>query len=301
MSIVLLLIFSQGCSDVSDDNNTSDSTKTDESNKNVFNAITNGILFSGASVLNGAPPKATNNPGDAYLTVPSDTPVNLEPNASGELSIKVNDMPAGQNFNVNVQFGSSTQYIIIPIDNSNGLIENIVNNGGSGTLNIPFSLPPSICDNIDKIQHQIDCYESVDIGGGAMVSKQTARRMLLACGNESGSGDFATGADDYCVDDYPREACSILNEQNMIKTSYKENQTCSSAFPQSTIELNIDYSCSSDELSSSCGACAIENSNRAVDLEYTNIEDVMSKQLENYRLNPEARRSITFTPTEPTI
>ncbi|MCP4407429.1 MAG: hypothetical protein GY807_06665, partial [Gammaproteobacteria bacterium] len=55
-----------------------------------------------------------------------------------------------------------------------------------GTLNLPFSLPANLCDDIPDIQHQIDCFESVDVGSGLQVSRETARQLLLDCRNGGG-------------------------------------------------------------------------------------------------------------------
>lgn len=79
---------------------------------------------------------------------------------------------------------------------------------------------------------------------------------------ESGSFDapyeatFATGDNDYCAENYPLEACDLLNDDSGTETRFSANQSCASAFPDST---NLgDFGCSGQGIFSSCGACGVD-------------------------------------------
>lgn len=291
---------SDGDSD-SSGNGSSDNGGT--TTQNVDDVVTTGITFVGGALKDGAPPAPTNNQGDVSLTTPSSTPAEITPGQSSSLDITLNDMPAGQNFDINVRFGSSNNYINIPIDDSNGVITGLVNSGGTGTLNLPFSLPANICDNVADIQHQIACFESVDVGGGVVVSKETARQLLLDCG--IGDGGFATGDNSFCSDDTSQEVCDNLrdginnNQLGVIAvTRFALGSTCSQSFPNATVLPDVgDATCSGLGLPN-CGACAVDVnvSNVTSKPDPLALEQSIYDQLIQFQNNPEARRRITFTP-----
>lgn len=278
-----------------DDGGSSDATtKTGDPD----DAMTAGISFSGGSVVSGTPPAATNNPGDITLTSPTD-PASVSPGGSGTMSITINQPPGTiASMDVNVRFGNAGSFINIPVNSS--ITSQLAGTTG-GVLDIPFTLSSSVCNNIADIQHQIQCYESVDIGGGVNVSPATARQMLLACGTASDGGDFATGPGDYCADDYPIEACTELNNTAGINSSFTSGQACSSAFPSSTV-LG-DYDCTTSGVFTNCGACAVDVNSKPVasstgaDPVYT-VEEAMYEAFSEYQTNPDAQSKITFTPFE---
>jgi len=262
----------------------SDSESSSPSYAAADQEVTENISFSNGTLIQGAPPAATNNPGDPYLTEPVTSSNAITPGSGGELQITLNNMTPNQAFDVNVKFGTANKYVRVPVSAAT------IGNNTGGTLNLPFSIPSSICDNIEDIEHQIKCYESVDIGNGVKVSKQTARTMLLACSSNSG---FATGPNDYCADNYAIEACDILGTSGVL-TQYVANSSCASAFPNSYI-LG-DYGCTSSGSFTSCGACAVQVSSTASPSRSSSLEDQMFEELQRLATDPELQKKITFTP-----
>ena len=137
--------------------------------------LTSSIAFEGGTIIDGRPPTPTNNSGDPQLSGAPATPSTLAPGDEGTMSIGFSDVPADTPFDVNIRFEGADQYINVPMDPA------LTGGGTSGTLNLPFSLPDSVCDNLDDIQHQITCYESVSVGG-VSVSLEQARQIVLDCG-----------------------------------------------------------------------------------------------------------------------
>ena len=148
--------------------------------------LTNSITFEGGTVIDGRPPAPTNNPGDPQLAGAPATPSTLAPGDEGDMRIDVANIPADTPFDVNIRFEGADQYINVPIDpasvgNVSGTLMRASAVGStSGTLNLPFSLPDSACDNLGDIQHAITCYESVSVGG-VSVSLEQARQLVLDC------------------------------------------------------------------------------------------------------------------------
>lgn len=161
-------------------------------------ALTKAITITGGTLVDGQPPAATNNPGDPYIVNEMLAAPTITPGSSGELSVNVRQMPLNTtSFNVNIQLNSSTNQFIQVNVNDPGLISTLASQGGSGTINLPFSVDSSVCDNIDDIQHQVQCYESVSLPDGSVVTTQTAQDMILACQSitPSDSGNLVTIVD----------------------------------------------------------------------------------------------------------
>ena len=170
-------------------------------------AVTEGITFSGGTVRSGAPPQATNNPGDPVISgSPSSSTSTLQPGSQGSLAISYSSVPANTPFDVNVRFAGADQYISVPISPS------VTGGATSGNLNIPFSLQQQICSDLDNINHQITCYESVSVGG-TRVSREQARQMVLSCG-DGGDGDDP-GPGSFCFYNYAEGACDIVRESTL--------------------------------------------------------------------------------------
>lgn len=252
----------------------------------------------GTQSKTGSFPSPTNLANNISLTSPSSSTTTLSPTSgSANLPISMTNAVPGQNTNVNVKFGSGSSFVSIPVSGS-------TITSSSGTLNVGFSVPSSICDNVADIEHQISCYEQVTLADGSQVSSQTARQMLLACGTGgSTGGGFATGPNDYCADNYPSQSCTLLNDQSGWTTQFASNRTCASAFPNSTVLA--DYGCSGSGLSP-CGACGVQvtstastgNEIKATESGIT-AEDAMNNALINAVNNPETSGlTVTFTPAE---
>ena len=136
--------------------------------------LTDSIAFEGGTVWAGRPPAPTNNPGDPQLSGAPATPSTIAPGVEDTMGIGFSNVPADTPFDVNVRFDDANQFINIPIDTA------ITGGNSSGTLNLPFSLPASACDNLAAVKHQIECYESVSVGG-VSVSLEQARQLVLDC------------------------------------------------------------------------------------------------------------------------
>lgn len=169
--------------------------------KRPADELTKAISFNGGTVRSGSPPRATNNPGDPQLSGAPSTPSTMSPGTQGSMSIGFSNVPPNTPFDVNVRFDDAGSYINIPIATS------ITQGSTSGTLNLPFSLPSSVCDDLDNIRHQIACYESVSVGG-TTVSKEQARQIVLNCG--SGGATTYSGSGSFCAYNYPKDACDIV-------------------------------------------------------------------------------------------
>ena len=137
--------------------------------------LTRAITFTGGTVKDGRPPAPTNQPGDPELSGAPPTASTIAPGDEGSMSIGFSNVPANTPFDVNIRFAGADQYINIPIDPT------VTGGNTSGTLDLPFSLPASVCDDLGDIQHQIACYESVSVGG-VSVSLEQARQIVLDCG-----------------------------------------------------------------------------------------------------------------------
>ena len=154
--------------------------------------LTGSIGFAGGTVRSGRPPAATNNPGDPRLSGAPSTPSTVTPGMQGTMQIDFADVPANASFDVNIRFDDADGYISVPQ----------VNGGStSGTVDLPFSLPEAVCENLEDVKHQIMCYESVSIGG-VRVSAEQARQLVLDCGppeEPTGSGFVPVPAAPQCL------------------------------------------------------------------------------------------------------
>lgn len=314
-----LISCSSGGGDSGSATATDDAVTTD-----AATALTQGISFAGGTVVTGTPPTPTNNPGDPSITNPPllEAP-KWNPGKVGALDIQIQDIPANTtNFNVNIQFGQSTNsFIQIPI-NDPSLLSSIASSGGAGTLSLPFSVPPSVCDNIADIQHQITCYESVDLGGGNVVSKEVAQQMILAC------DDTTASLPNSCGDNVLQQDCASLDNQTGVIANYVSGATCASSYPNLTYDSSIlDPSCSSytqgtslpdlyDDTSfifnGDCGACAYDITDAASSLSFAKkaggtdgqdaaaiLNAAIQDQLMEYATDSAlARKKITFTPNK---
>ena len=270
-------------------------------NEDPNKVLTNSLNFSGGTVVQGQPPEPTFNPGDPVVQQGTGT-TTVSAGSSSSLGVTVSQLPPNQDVQVNVQFGNSNSFIQIPVSQST------LGGATSGTLNLPFNVPQGICDNVDDIQHQIDCYEQVQLPDGSVVSKQAAQSMLLACGSGGGSGFNSASA--FCADDYPKDACDILaSNQGYGDWEYASGSSCSSAYPNA--QSLGGYSCASSGVYSDCGACAIADTSTVQtsgseskkltaaahsEEDRAAITAAIYEQLREYQYSAEARKRITFTP-----
>lgn len=243
----------------------------------------------GTQSKTGSFPSPTNLANNISLTSPSSSTTTLSPTTgSANLPISMTNAVPGQATNVNVKFGSGSSFVQIPVSGS-------TITSSSGTLNVGFSVPSSICDNVSDIEHQISCYEQVTLADGSQVSKETARQMLLACGTggTTGGGGFATGPSDYCVDGYPQGACTLLNDQSGWSTRFHSGGSCASLYPNSTYLSNYGGTSATD------GTCAVQVTTTASVDDGITAADAMNNALIEAVNNPETSGlTITFTPAE---
>ena len=180
---------------------TADKRSGDQHTVEPATALTNSIEFPGAVVKSGRPPSATNNPGDPVLSGAPEVPSYIEPGQTGVMEIEVANLPADEPFEVNVRFDSTDQYISVPMSAIRGgssdgerqtvfgsLARSVDNTTGTATVRLPFSLPDSTCDNVDAVVQQIQCYESVNVGG-VRISDEQARALVLNCTGQDLVGD----------------------------------------------------------------------------------------------------------------
>jgi hypothetical protein len=215
--------------------------------------LTKAISFTGGTVKSGSPPRATNNPGDPQLSGAPSTPSTMSPGTQGSMSIGFANVPPNTPFEVNVRFDDAGSYINIPIDTS------ITQGSTSGTLNLPFSLPSSVCDDLDNIRHQIACYESVSVGG-TRVSTEQARQIVLNC--ESGGGSGFSGPGSYCAYNYPKDSCDIVIQAATragVPARFVPGMGRGACGPFSDVERTFDLGGLTSGLCSQlgCGACVI--------------------------------------------
>ena len=199
----------------------------------------------------------------------------------------------GQDTNVNVKFGSGSSFVSVPVSGSTITTS-------SGTLDVSFNVPTSICDNVADIQHQIKCYEQVTLADGSQVSSQTARDMILACGTGGTTGGGTNSTyNGICADDYPQEACVQISNSKFVLGS-----SCAASFPSAS--SSYDYGCSTSGVSSwTCGTCGVGTGTASANTEIKaagssiTAEDAIYNALNNAVNNPEANGlTVTFTPAE---
>ena len=215
--------------------------------------LTENITFSGGSVRQGSPPPATNKPGDPVVSgAPSNT-ATIQPGGQGSLAISYSSVPANTPFDVNVRFSGSNSYIRIPVSPA------VTGGATSGNLNIPFSLSQQVCSSLDDINHQITCYESVNVGG-TRVSREQARQMVLAC---QGGGDDTPGEGSFCAYNYPEEACNLVRSNfasidSNIRVNFVAGSGASACAARGlTGDEAVDYGFTSSDGVGRVGACIV--------------------------------------------
>lgn len=240
-------------------------------------AVTDSITFTNSSVLPGLPPAANRTsanlgPNDPIVEAPAAATSSISPGGTGRLDIKFSNVIPNTNFSVDVRFGTSTgRFIRIPIS------QTVTGGSSSGNLSIPFNLGANICSNVANIQHQISCYESVNVGG-VFLSKEQARTMLLSCGTTApaGGGGRPSGVN-FCFYNYPKAACDQLingalsGQAPLGSGSYSWNAgsgvSACSVFPNVQEKDKVDFFATSGGLGvdacqslGGCGACAFTSS-----------------------------------------
>ncbi|MEM7208197.1 MAG: hypothetical protein AAF434_10255 [Pseudomonadota bacterium] len=75
---------------------------------------------------------------------------------------------------------------------------------------------------------------------------------------DDGSGGGGDG--DYCAEDYPQEACTLLGDDAGTTTSFSNGQSCANAFPGT--DVLADFNCSGEGIFENCGACQVGVSSR---------------------------------------
>lgn len=97
-------------------------------------------------------------------------PINTGTQMNGSISFSA---PGANIIGAGMRFGSSGTINVVPISGANG--------NTSGTLNTPFSVSASTCDNLSKVCHDIKCYEFAVTADGK-ISKANIRDVALMCG-----------------------------------------------------------------------------------------------------------------------
>ena len=171
------------------------------------------------------------------------------------MDITFSNIPPNTPFDVNIRFGNANSYIKVPINPS------ITQGSSSGTLNLPFSLSASACNNLDDIKHQIRCYESVSVGG-KRVSREQARQLVLSCQSGASGGSTFSGTGSFCAYNYPRTSCEQVRQSTPSGWSWMfvpgtGIQACGD-FPD--VERTYDFGFISSRACSQlggCGACIL--------------------------------------------
>lgn len=77
-----------------------------------------------------------------------------------------------------IRFGDNGQTWMVPVSGGQ--------NATSGTIDLPFSIPSSLCDDLSSICHDIKCYEFAarETGSGQFrVSKSNINQLAMLCGD----------------------------------------------------------------------------------------------------------------------
>ncbi len=152
-------------------------------------ALTRHITFANGSREEGPLPPPTNRADDPVVTGSAGVS-SLGAGAQGQMQLSFEGVPPGQDFDVLVQFGDAGGHHRIPISPS------LTGGASSGTLGIPFMVDSDVCSDLESIQHQIECYETVSVGG-VQVSKAVAMQIVLDCeedeADEAESGGGGVG------------------------------------------------------------------------------------------------------------
>lgn len=133
--------------------------------------------------------------------------------------------PKGNITGAGMRFGSSGPINIVPISGVQGRT--------SGTLNIPFSMSSSTCNNLSQICHDIKCYEFAITDDGK-ISQANIRDVAIMCGNCDEPSckdiinipcDLGTCVDFewYCVNSVSPWVQYCVNDDFEISISYNGN------------------------------------------------------------------------------
>lgn len=102
---------------------------------------------------------------------PSGTmPLNTGTQINGQISFNA---PNGNVVAGGMRFGDSGPVNMVPVNGALGQT--------SGTLNLPFTVTSSTCDNLSQVCHDIKCYEFAMTADG-MISQSNLRDVALVCG-----------------------------------------------------------------------------------------------------------------------
>lgn len=77
-----------------------------------------------------------------------------------------------------MRFGNSGKTWMVPLSSGSG--------SSSGTINVPFTIPPELCDDLSSICHDIKCYEFAareTSGGTYKISRANINDLAMMCGN----------------------------------------------------------------------------------------------------------------------
>lgn len=125
------------------------------------------------------PGSYTVNPDDMEI----DNSVIIDPGPSGRMPLNTGTQlngqvtftaPGGNVVGAGMRFGDSGPVNIVPVAGGQGMT--------NGTINVPFSVSGSTCDNLSQVCHDIKCYEFAVTDDGK-ISKANIRDIALMCGN----------------------------------------------------------------------------------------------------------------------
>lgn len=159
---------------------------------------------------------------DDQLTTTDDIQLNSSSN-SGTAPLK-----AGQNYNLKInyssdnggvshaaiRFGDNGKTWMVPINGAS--------NQKSGVLNLPFGIPPEICNDLSSICHDIKCYEFAareTSAGSFQISRENINNVAMLCGNCDEPS--CQGLLENCDDEFQYNSCEeAINASDRITEQY---------------------------------------------------------------------------------
>jgi hypothetical protein len=162
---------------------------------------------------------------------------------------------------------SNSTLITVPVQISNGtgfganFVSGNVNRTNWGSLTFNFSS----C-NTGTMQYNSNLSE---YGSGVLTLTRLTNTQGLVCQEQNVNTvppPLGLTASDFCVDDYPQAACTILGDTPGSTSQFVFGSSCSSSFPQQVdladFSPDIQNTCSSGGFDN-CGTCGFSLSNTA--------------------------------------
>jgi len=195
---------------------------SDDEDPPAGEAFTRGIQFAVTATPQVTPLPAGVSTGPQVVPLPGDTiPTIVRPGDRIDFAV---GWSGGTIASVNMSF-TPNQHFSIPVPNAGSQ--------SSGVAQIPATLAGNVCDELDDICHQIECFEQVVTADG-VVSVEHAVQLVLDCGG-TGCGETGTGTTQ------PGDPC--LNTRECVPGSVCFNRFCVGA---GSLRISLAFTVDSD-------------------------------------------------------